>query len=534
MSFFLYKNLISFFKLGPIRPLVNFTSAPTYKLAKKVEQIIKSNLHLEKSYSLKNTFDFIEKLKEINIKYHHTMASFDIENLYTNIPIEKTIDLLKQHLIDNSGMNPAAIDELITLTREILKQNYFMFDGAYYIQEEGLAMGSPLSGIMAELYLNYVENDLIFSGTNKFKDKILFYSRFVDDTFIIFNGNHRQLKLLNSFLNNLTPTLNFTLEIEKDKMINFLDLTVIKRTNNIEFSIYRKPTMTSQTIHATSHHPQSQKMAAYNSFVHRLINIPLTEENYIKELCIIKQIAISNGFTAEMIDKLVKKYVKQTRSKISNTNDIKYTSIEYNDNLHNVLKKELKNEGITLSFKTSNNLSKLTKPPRQQSNKYNSTGVYKITCSDCPCHYYGQTGRSFKIRMAEHLPKPNMIEQKSSFAHHLIDKNHKFTSIDENMDILHICQKSRKMDVLEEFEVFRGFKTSPDTILNDKIHFSSNAIFNTMLGLKQDGQGRDGLDGSDNQLSAVRQENARIPPEPSNTGPVRRTSPAGTALLSSL
>ena len=55
------------------------------------------------------------------------------------------------------------------------------------------------------------------------------------------------------------------METETENEICFLDLTVIKNRDNLKFKIYRKPTTTDVTIHAESHHPYPQKLAAYNS-----------------------------------------------------------------------------------------------------------------------------------------------------------------------------------------------------------------------------------------------------------------------------
>lgn len=43
----------------PIRPLVNYTSAPTYKLAKKLVKLLKQPLAFDINYSIKNFYDFI-------------------------------------------------------------------------------------------------------------------------------------------------------------------------------------------------------------------------------------------------------------------------------------------------------------------------------------------------------------------------------------------------------------------------------------------------------------------------------------------
>src|SRR5436190_16431202 len=145
-------------------------------------------------------------------------------------------------------------------------------------------MGSPLSCFLAEIYLNNIENEHIFSQKNKHVDKIKFFGRYVDDIVIFYAGNTRQLEVLNKYLNNISKNLKFTLELESNGSINFLDLTLKRIDNRIQFSIFRKPTATSHTIHATSYHP----MAAYNSMINRLLSIPPSKTDYENEVLLIK------------------------------------------------------------------------------------------------------------------------------------------------------------------------------------------------------------------------------------------------------
>ena len=76
-------------------------------------------------------------------------------------------------------MNTQTINELINLLEVILKQNYFTFNGSFYIQNDGLAMGSPLSGLLADIYLFYYENTHLLNN-NIYANKIIFYARYVD------------------------------------------------------------------------------------------------------------------------------------------------------------------------------------------------------------------------------------------------------------------------------------------------------------------------------------------------------------------
>ena len=154
--------------------------------------------------------------------------SLDIVDLYTNIPTDVTLKLLKDNLRINASMSAQAIDELIDLLKVILNQNYFTFNGLFYSQDDGLAMGSPLSGLLADIYLNFYENTHLLNN-NIYANKIKFYSRYVDDTFIIFDGTLRQVDSFKNLLNEINNNNLFTLETEHDNSINFLDLTLTRR-----------------------------------------------------------------------------------------------------------------------------------------------------------------------------------------------------------------------------------------------------------------------------------------------------------------
>ena len=362
--------------------------------------------------------------------------------MYTNIPVKETITILKDNLIHSAKLNKQKIEEIITLLQITLKQNYFTFNNQFYNQDEGLAMGSPLSGLLADIYLNHFENKHILSKLNQQQKNIVFYARYVDDTFVIFNGTNRQIDILNNYINNINNKIKFTCEIEQNNAINFLDLNINKNNNKLQFKIYRKPTTTDITIHNDSHHPFTQKIAAYNAFINRLINIPLTKKDYDEEVNTIKHIAITNGYKPEMIDKLIykkKKKIKnqnKTNNNINNpTTNTKYIAIEYTNILPQIIKNEFKKHNINISFKTNNNIQTILKPKTKKDTK-TCSGVYKINCDDCEQYYIGQTGRTFYERFTEHKPKHNT---KSTYALHLIDKNHNYTSFETNLQPLHFC-----------------------------------------------------------------------------------------------
>jgi hypothetical protein len=85
-------------------PVVNWCSAPAYKLAKVFTQKVGQLTPLPNAFEIENSWDLIDKMKDTPILLHFTVASLDISNLYTNIPVAETqtilIDILKQNLAD--------------------------------------------------------------------------------------------------------------------------------------------------------------------------------------------------------------------------------------------------------------------------------------------------------------------------------------------------------------------------------------------------------------------------------------------------
>jgi len=65
----------------------------------------------------------------------------------------------------------------------VLAQNYFTFQNQIYQPDKGIAMGSPISGTLAEIFLQHLEKTHIkhFIDSKHF----IFYARYVDDIFVI-------------------------------------------------------------------------------------------------------------------------------------------------------------------------------------------------------------------------------------------------------------------------------------------------------------------------------------------------------------
>jgi len=95
----------------------------------------------------------------------------------------------------------------------------------------------------------------------------------------------------------------------------------------------------------------------------------------------------------------------------------------------------------------------------------------------------------------EHLPRKSRKKTSSSYAEHLIDNQHNYTDIDNNLEVLHLCHNKRRyLNVIEEYEIYKSVKKEPNFVLNDKSSFQSNIIYNTAVKISDSLNTRSGPD----------------------------------------
>jgi hypothetical protein len=87
----------------PIRPVINNSSAPSYKLAKHLTKILNQYITLNNHYKVTNSTNLAHDLIKLKIHENHKMITFDIKDLYVNIPIHETLNILKIKLSENNN-----------------------------------------------------------------------------------------------------------------------------------------------------------------------------------------------------------------------------------------------------------------------------------------------------------------------------------------------------------------------------------------------------------------------------------------------
>ena len=107
------------------------------------------------------------------------------------------------------GKNCYGSWDIILLLEFCLKNTYFSFQGQFYEQVEGAAMGSPVSPIVANLYMEYLEQKALSTAPHP---QVLV--QVVDDTFVIHKEANKQGFL--QHINSVDPAIRFTVEDNKE------------------------------------------------------------------------------------------------------------------------------------------------------------------------------------------------------------------------------------------------------------------------------------------------------------------------------
>jgi len=173
------------------------------------------------------------------------------------------------------------IDDIMELLEFVVTPTYFTFRGVIYQQRFGTAMGSPLSPIIANLFMEWLEQRTLATAPVNCRPRL--WKRFVDDTLeVIKRGSVTQLtEHLNSV--DSTGSIRFTHEEEAERHSVLDTLLIRKEDGNIKLLVYRKKTHTDQYLNFMSHHPSHQKLGVIRTLLNRCENVATEKEDRRQE-----------------------------------------------------------------------------------------------------------------------------------------------------------------------------------------------------------------------------------------------------------
>lgn len=171
---------------APLRSIVNTISGPTYLLAKFLAFKLKPLVSRTESF-VKDSPSFINELKGIKLDPEDILVSFDVVSLYTCIPINEAMEVI----------NRLTHPETARLVELCLTSTFFSFEGGFFEQTSRAAMGSHLSHVVANLFMEDFESKALSLACLLPK----LWKRFVDDTNVIWSHGQEELDLFFDHLN---------------------------------------------------------------------------------------------------------------------------------------------------------------------------------------------------------------------------------------------------------------------------------------------------------------------------------------------
>ena len=456
-----YGNVKTHKPNNPLRPIISQIPTPTYKIAKRLNQLLTP--YVPNTYCLNSSTDFLEILRDAPPEENSIIASLDVESLFTNVPVDKTIGFILDRVYRSSDTTPLDIPEkhLKTLLELCTKEAPFISpDGNLYQQIDGVAMGSPLGVLFANFFMGTIESALL--ATNRPS----IYCRYVDDIFVRIKNLQELETLRHRFIS--ASGLNFTYEESSSGRLPFLDILVTANTSGFKTTVYTKPTNQGLCLSGDSECPKRYLTSTISAYVRRALTHCSTWEETHHELERVTQVLVNNGYSNSDVSQTIKRYLdkwynRQDTPKEDNTSIQLYyrgyMSTDYRTEekvMKDIIYKNVKptNEDtritLTIYYKTrkTSQLLLRNRPATRKTPLQEDHVIYQHTCNskECgPCSYIGMTRTTLSRRLTCHLSSGAIKEHYSGRNHNRLTRQ----DLNENTIILDTEHDPRRLFFLE-------------------------------------------------------------------------------------
>lgn len=337
-------------------------------------------------------------------------------------------------------------------------------------------MGNSISGFLADIVMEDLEIQMI----PKLPFELPYYVRFVDDikTAIPANGEEVIVKTFNSY----HKRIQFTIEVENDKKLNFLDMTVARSDDGTLNTIwYQKAISSGRYLNFMGKNPIGHKRNAAIALIDRAVAFtnPNDRPDRLKR---VRELLRENGYPKDIVEELIKDRVHRWYNNVSSKNEKnecqRYVSAPYVPELSERIKKSLKKHDIILSTRTINKVNNVfSRTNYKIATPNKSKVVYRAKCLNCPGKYIGSTKQRTGNRMYKHdLDYRNeKMDGSSMLTQQALVNNHKFDT--DNIEILERADKYWSRLTAEAIHILK----EPDAVNHRK---DSNNIHRTLRSSK--------------------------------------------------
>ena len=385
------------------------------------------------------------------------MVSFDVRSLFTQVTRAQALDAARRAVeLLGEDILPVPKAEFLELVRLCVEFAPFQCLDQYWVQKDGLPMGSPLSATLACLVLECLEVDHYLSIIGQTGT----YLRYVDDVIAILPRRCNVDNIL-AQLNGVCPNIQFTVEKEENDRLPFLDTMLHRVEGRIEYSVYRKACYKHDLIHFFSAHSKRVKQQVVVGFflrAHRVCSpafldaeLRLVTEAFVK-------LRYPRGFVLHCQRRAaeIKARPPPVPAPVPAPDGGGPVPAPDGGGPARVPRLALPNSPLldqiqrlvgsqvsivpTCGMKVRDIVA-VRRPPH----KFPASDVYQIPCGGCNSVYYGETGRSYKTRLGEHRSDVDNERDRNALVQHRTRTNHQPRWIDAGIVHNGLPKHKRKM-----------------------------------------------------------------------------------------
>ena len=282
----------------PMCPIVSACGTAIYNRTKFITKILQNYCGKTSSF-VKDITEFIKKIKHLSINPdEETLVSFDVSALLTSMPVPVALQVINSKIstcTNFTNVYKIPTERFIKLLESTITKYIFCFNKKFYKQLQGAAMDSPVSPVIANIYMEYFESSAIPSSPTLIKR----WFRNVDD--VCRATRKDQVNKLQEHLNSIDSHIKFTTQLPGADGLPFLDTLTQPTPNSIESTVYRKPTHTDRYLDYNSNHPISAKLSVIHTLIHRAKEVCSTPEFLAKETHHLHNVLQDNHFPAQFL-----------------------------------------------------------------------------------------------------------------------------------------------------------------------------------------------------------------------------------------
>ena len=403
--------------MPPGRPIISDCSSESYKVSEYIDHFLQPLASKHDSF-IKDTSDFLNKLKQVKINENSLIFTLDVDSMYTNIDHDSGLAAIKKAFDTNP--DPRRPDQhILDLLELSLKNNDFQFNRETFLQTKGTAMGKKYAPSYANIFMAQFETEAM----KKCYLKPDFYKRFLDDIFGVWNHGRENLDTFLKILNSHHPGIKLTAVIEANS-IDFLDVTVFKgpslRQKGIfDTKVFFKPTDTHQLLHKASFHPRHTFRGILKSQIMRFYRI-CTQKSDFDSACSLVFKALRSRHYSKRLLRTIK---FETLDAMNSGHLITPPGIDSDPDSEYFAEKCKNTYCFTcLNVKECSSVvsstTKLVFKIGQNLDCFSNNLIYLVHCKECDKQYIGQTKRSLRLRTYNHRNNILNIIRDSAVGNH--------------------------------------------------------------------------------------------------------------------